>query len=363
MNETEALSAAVRTLRAAAEPFVVATVVRVRGSAYRRPGARLVIAPSGRFVGSISGGCLERDLVTRGFFRTEQAAVVVTYDSSSDEGVREGFGLGCDGTVEVLLERGAAIPDPTDPFLCFERSLATERTSVLATVFRSARPEIVVGARLLLHDSGERAVSGFGVVPEIVNELVQSASQAGARTSVAEHDGLHVLIEPARPPPHLFVFGTGHDAVPLVHLARAAGLRATVCDHEDRLSTRERFGQDARILAGTTEAAVSALDATHRAAAVVLGHHFDRDAVALGALWRSRARYIGVLGPRVRTLRLLAACGLDPGALDRLHAPIGLRLGGESPEEVALAIVAEVQQVLAGATGGHQKDHPGPIHG
>ena len=80
-------------------------------------------------------------------------------------------------------------------------------------------------------------------------------------------------------------------------------------------------------------------------------------------MWRSRARYIGVLGPRVRTLRLLAACGLDPGALDRLHAPIGLRLGGESPEEVALAIVAEVQQVLAGATGGHQKDHPGPIHG
>jgi xanthine/CO dehydrogenase XdhC/CoxF family maturation factor len=364
MNELETIVRAVRALRAAREPFVVATVVRVRGSAYRRPGARLILAEGRRLAGSVSGGCLEADLLRRGFFRTERAPVLATYDGRADDEMRESFGVGCDGIVEVLLQRGSIDPGPDDPFLALEAVLADETSRVLATVFSSRAGGAPLGTQRVIDPAD--AHSAVDEANEIVQSLVHSLAPLAERVratgqSACFADERHdVVVERLTPPPQLFVFGTGHDVVPVVGLARGAGFRVTVCDHETRLATHERFGSQARVLSGPWAAAVAELDRAACAGAIVMGHHIERDASALRALLGSRARYLGVLGPRVRTARLLGGESLlnDP----RLFAPAGLRLGGETPEAVALAMVAEAQAVLGRRTGGHHRDHHGAIH-
>lgn len=364
MNELEAVANAVRALRAAREPFVVATVVRVAGSAYRRPGARLVIAEGRRMAGCVSGGCLETDLVQRGFFRTERAPVVVRYDARSDDDLREGFGIGCDGIVDVLLERGRLDPLADDAFLAMDRALADERPVVLATTFRCDHDATALGTRAVdrrdgSHDAGPPGASVH------VQTLAQDVL-ARARTLAADLGDREVLCEHIAPPPHLFVFGAGHDVPPLVALARQAGFRVTVCVHEDRLGSRERFGASARVAAGPFEAATALVDAAFRPAVVVMGHHLERDRDALASALASRACYVGVLGPRARTERLLSSLpnpeALAPQVRARVFAPAGFRLGGDSPEAVALSIVAEARAVLSGRPGGHHRDHLGPIH-
>lgn len=358
MNELEDVTRAVRALRAARDPFVVATVVRVTGSAYRRPGARLVIGEGRRIVGCVSGGCLEADLVQRGFFRTERAPVVVTYDARSDDGLREGFGIGCDGIVDVLLERGDLQPGADDAFLAMERVLANERPTVLVTTFRTAADGIALGTRAIDDRSAPTDIA------DDVRALVERARETG-RTLTGDLGDRAVLCEHIAPPAHLFVFGAGHDVPPLVALARGAGFRVTVCVHEDRLAIRERFGAAARVVAGPFERTRALLDATFCPAVVVMGHHLERDQAALAVALASRARYVGVLGPRSRTRRLLEGLrhpSFEGGPDPRLFAPAGLRLGGDAPEAVALSIVAEARAVLSGRPGGHHRDHWGAIH-
>jgi len=361
MNELETLTLAVRALRSAREPFVVATVVRVEGSSYRRPGARLIIASGQRMAGSVSGGCLEADLVMRGFFRTERAPVVVRYDVRSDDDLREGFGLGCDGAVEVLLERGAVDPAEDDTFSALDRVLRHERPAVLATIFRADDPGTPFGTRVIVDPVVGLSASATEDHDPRVGAFANTAC-AERKTFVADLGDRHVLFEHVAPPPHLFVFGTGHDVPPLVALARQAGFRVSVCSQEERRANLERFGGVARVLSGPFADARAQLDEAWIPIAIVMGHHLERDRDALEVAMSSRAVYIGVLGPRSRTKRLLSLVRSASVTDPRVYAPAGLRLGGESPEVVALSIVAEACAVLHGRSGGHLRDHRGPIH-
>jgi xanthine/CO dehydrogenase XdhC/CoxF family maturation factor len=319
MIDGKAIVEAAARLRAAGEPYLVSTVVRVHGSSYRRPGARMIATAAQRVAGSVSGGCLEAELVRSGWWRTQDGPVVVRFDSSDPDEPRAA--LGCGGVVDVLLERGgiAGVPEP----LAFvERALASGRRAAMATVFESARPSMPVGTRWWLRE----------------DEPIETPA-------AWRFDGFDALVEPIVPPVQLFVLGAGLVAVPVVELAGRLGWRVSVWNASGRFGIRERFAGADAILGPELDEVRARIDACDRAVAIVMGHDARRDRAALEMLVASRALYIGVLGPRHRTESLGA--GEDP----RIHAPVGLDLGAETPAEIALAVTAEILATLRGGTG------------
>lgn len=300
------------------EERVVATVVDVIGSSYRRPGARLLVTRERRVAGAISGGCLEGDVLRRGFWRTESGPAVVTYDASED-----GIGSGCNGVIDVLLEREPI--GGIDPIAVLARCMREQRRTTIVTRFRGgfARTEVVDGA---------------------------------TETHVA--DG--ALFELVVPPPRLFVLGAGIDAVPVIEQARAIGWEVIACAPYARPELRTRLAGADRVLIGPPDEIAREIDASDRAAAIVMNHDYAHDRLCLGAMLGSSARYIGALGPRKRTAQMLEELGMQADA--RLHAPVGLELGADNAEEIALAIVAEVQAALARAPAHSLKHRIGPIH-
>ncbi len=341
MNEARSILRATAQLRSEGTPFVVATVVSVRGSSYRRPGARLIATAERRVAGSVSGGCLEKDLVRTSWWRTRNGAVVVRYDSADSESPQAA--LGCGGEVDVLLERANTGDREIDPMTFVERAMASERPAALATVYRSDAPEVPVGARWCL-SAGELVASERG---SAITDRVAAACErtlSTRRSSPLVHEGpggsFEALVEPLVPPPHLFVFGAGVDALPMVESVARLGWTTTVWEPSAHVETRARFARtDATVLAGDLTQARERLDACDHALAIVMGHNVDQDRAALAMLLESRARYIGVLGPRHRTAKLASESALtDP----RIHAPVGLDLGAETPEEIALSVSAEM---------------------
>jgi xanthine dehydrogenase accessory factor len=363
MSDLKAIVGAARAVRARDEdrPLLLATVVNVAGSSYRRIGARMLIAADRWVSGSVSGGCLEGDVIRKAWWCTRDGApALLSYDSTDDE-IGWGIGLGCNGLVDLLLEP-CDVDDPYDPLAFLESCLVAERPCAQATVFRSDIPRVAVGARLQIGPDG--ALGSTIADPRVAATLAARARTALAnrRSEVLAEGGIEALVEAVLPPPHLYLFGAGPDAVPVASLAGALGWIVTVCDGAGQAHTRRRFAVADEIQLGSSVAALAAeIGQDGRDGfAVVMSHNYDRDRQILGALLRSRARYIGVLGPQRRTQRMLTELGA--GSDRRLHAPIGLDLGAETPAEIALAISAEIQARLTGASAGYLRDRGGVIH-
>ncbi|MFO1447985.1 MAG: XdhC/CoxI family protein [Opitutaceae bacterium] len=311
-------------------PAVLATLVSVEGSSYRRPGARLLVTAQGRRVGSISGGCLEDDLVARvpRVLRTQTPEAVV-YDTTSENDLVWGVGLGCHGVVKVLLEPLPASPDWLAPAA---RQVAEREAFRLATVHAGPDP--------------------------------RTWGTSWSETSQSDDS---VFVETIPPLLSLLVFGAGDDAQPLVRLAKEFGWRVTVIDPRTALATPERFPRADAVVGGPLASILPKLETDLRTAAVVMTHHYVHDLPILGALAGKPLAYVGLLGPRKRAQRLLqdlAGQGVSVSAelAGRLHAPVGLDLGGDTPESVALSIVAELQAVLAGRDGRPLRERTQAIH-
>jgi xanthine/CO dehydrogenase XdhC/CoxF family maturation factor len=354
---------------------LLATVVNVRGSSYRRPGARMLIAEDRVVVGSVSGGCLEGELVRRGWWHTRDGGPALLRfesfdDDDNDSGDRPPHArTGCGGMVEILLERvepGAA----SDPLELLDAAIADEATVEMLTVFRSRRPDMPVGVRRVLPPVGRLAAAVPSVAPwtvllERARWSLTSDSKSFAIASLPD-GSVEALAERLRPPPHLFVFGSGPDAAPVVTLARTLGWTVTVWDPRARFQTKARFAAADHLVAGDLEAVRARIAASARPLAVIMAHDLEHDRQALQLALSSPASYVGVLGPRRRTERLLGALPGGGALTDeqrrRLHAPVGLQLGAETPDEIALSIVAQAQAVLALAAAGHLRDQAQPIH-
>jgi xanthine dehydrogenase accessory factor len=361
MSELKEIVKRAGAMGASGEPGLLATLMSVRGSSYRRPGARLLIGCQGVAAGAVSGGCLERDLARRGWWETAGGGpALVTYDATDDlDDLGNQIGLGCNGAVDILIERldsGGATGALTFIAHCF----ANETDGILLTVFRSADPEIAVGAWAGI-TAGDQA-TGTTNVPELMavaKDLLEAGvGQPATRTIRA--GSVEVLAEPIRAPPRLFVMGSGYDAAPLVALAGTLGWTVTVWDPSARFETRARFAAADHRHTGSAATLRSSVDRSARPVAMVMSHDLDRDREALAMLLGSQARYVGVLGPRRRTQRLLGDLG--PMNVDRLYAPAGLAIGAESAAEIALSIVSEIETVLNGETVEHLRDRAGAIH-
>jgi xanthine/CO dehydrogenase XdhC/CoxF family maturation factor len=368
MRDLALIADALAECEALGEPAVLATVVRTEGSTYRRAGARALLRAGGRMTGAVSGGCLEADLAARvDELLASGQAEVVTYDTRLGDDLAWGLGLGCNGRVDVLLEPLAG--DALARALSLHarcRDLATPAvlTTVIAVAGREGRR---VGDRLLLTESGE--VVSWGIrLDAVPAELVADAQETLAirRSAVRAYGqalddipGFEVVHEFLSPPLSLLVYGAGADAVPLVRLAAGLGWQVTVVDHRPDYARPERFpGTTVRL----AERVAPEIAAGRCDAAVVMSHNYERDLVQLRALLSADVAYIGVLGPRRRTLRMIDDLGVSEADAGRLYAPVGLDIGAETPDEIALAIVAEIQAITCGRRGAPLRERPGAIH-
>ena len=356
---------------ASGEHAALATVVRVVGSAYRRPGARMLLAPDGTRVGLVSGGCLEADLAERARPVLETGrATTVTYDARTDEDLIFGLGLGCEGLVEVLLER---VPERRDGghLALLERVIQERVRMALATVFRSGG-RVPIGSRFWLVEgevgSGDFADDRLAEDLGRAADAVLGSSRHQNVTLQASDGPVEALIELVTPFPELVILGAGRDARPLVHFANELGFEVTVVDHRPAFAQAEFFPGAKRVLVCEASHLLALVGIDPECAVVVMSHAYGHDRGSLAQLLGRPLRYLGMLGPRRRTERLLdelAAEGIvaTPEERASIHAPVGLDIGAETPEEIALSILAEIRAVLVGRCGGSLRDRALPIHG
>src|SRR6184192_569782 len=339
--------------RTAGKRVALATVVRVRGSAYRHEGAKLAVAGDGSSAGNVSGGCLEQDVreVALQVIRTGEPQL---RSSCSDEIAAWDLGVGCEGQVDVYVEPADARPR--------ERELLDSRRSFAVCTLLAGKGETGNGKRVVV--SVDRVEGDFG------STALTTGVAAKARELLETGEsGIHeiarrsIFFDVLRPPPQLLVLGAGDDARPLVRLAADVGFRVVVVDRRPGYLTAERFpGAAALVRSGGDELAeATALDV--ECYAVVMNHNFADDQAYLRALLKTPVSYIGLLGPRQRTDRMLRTVAAE-GPVDegRVYGPVGLDIGTDGAEQVALAVLAEVLAARSGRRARSLRERHAPIH-
>lgn len=283
------------------EKAIMATVVDVRGSSYRLPGARMLMLENGDTFGMVSGGCLEADVLERAKkVLKSRRAEVFTYDTTNDENSVFSLNMGCRGVVQILLE-------------------PIGKDSPLISEMRAA------------YDNREAS-------------------------------------ENIKPPIAVPLFGAGADAVPLVRIASELGWQVTVYDHRPAFLTEERFPSAKKLILQNIDEPLTEFASDRRTAAVIMTHNYTRDRFVLPTLLNSEVFYIGALGPKRRTEQILdelTAGGenFTEEQFSRLYAPAGLDIGADTPECIALSIIAEIQSVMKNRDGGNLRDRKGSIYG
>lgn len=314
-----AVPAAPSSASPSAPRLALATLLRVEGSSYRRPGSRLLTDGEQVLRGSLSGGCLEGEVLARAKEVLQDGRPrLLRYDLRGDADLVWGSGSGCEGVLDILVERlDPAAPPPW--FLWMEAALQHRRTLRLATARDDGFPRRQL-PKDELPDPGET----LEVIP---------------------------------PPLALWILGASDDSQPLVRLARALGWQVGVLDHRPAFARPERFPEAQRVIAGPPGQRIPELALDARSAVVLMTHNYLKDLEALRALAATDAAYLGLMGSRARSAKLVAELaeeGIHLG--DRLHSPVGLDLGAEDPETIALAVLAEIQARFQGRSGGSLRE-------
>lgn len=370
MKELREILKALEPLQKRGEKAALATIVKTKGSTYRRPGARMLMTSDGQMLGSISGGCLEGDVFEHAKkVMNSGEPVVLSYDTSSDDDVVWGLGLGCNGVVNVLVESLRQMPK----YLSFlSDCLEPKRCGVLATVFRTeGEIGIKVGSRMTITEDGSSSVINE-------NQSLQSAIESDAKNAIRNGHSIikeyelpggkvEVFIEVVQSPMPLVIFGAGHDAIPVVRLAKELGWHVTVVDGRPAFASKERFPQADNVILSTPEDVHKNVSLDPRGAAIIMTHNYNHDVTILRQILPQPLRYLGVLGPKKRTQKTLGDLrkeGIGPSEdqVSNVYSPVGMDIGAETPEEIALAIIGEIQAVLAGRSGGSLRNRKGPIH-
>jgi xanthine/CO dehydrogenase XdhC/CoxF family maturation factor len=306
------------------EAVALATLVRVKGSSYRHAGARLLICKGGEYAGSISGGCLEAEVVRKAEWTVRHGAVVERFSTLFDDTAEIPYGLGCGGTVDLLLEP-AGTPE-------FEALMEAIDGSLRGEVWR-VRTQLPVEGRRLAREVGRGQRE----------ELLQEEESVFAELLV--------------PPQRLVVVGAGNDAQPVVQVAAMLGWSVTVVDGRASWARPERFPEADAVRVAASPAG---LGITSEDAVVVMTHSYEQDRAWLAALLPLRPRYLGLLGARHRSALLVSEVAVMLGwsvesVCAGLFAPVGLDLGGDGAEAIALAVVAEVHAFCEGKVGASRR--------
>ena len=369
-QETSQIVGRVTELAAAGRRAALATVVRIAGSAYRRTGAKLLVEENGATRGGVSGGCLEADVreVALGVMR-EGVPRLRHYETGGDDRTVWGLGLGCNGSVDIFVQPVTS-EDTVEGARHLRMLLAGDAPFAVSTVVRG--PASVLGRMLVAGDGAPAGSTGSSALDRLIARRAEALVAAGEseccdiQPTGVDLPSTEVFTEVHVPPPRLVICGAGDDAIPLAACASQVGFRVTVVDHRPAYLSPERFPGVERIDRGPDDG-LEGLPLGPQTYLVVMTHSFAHDRDWVGRLLRTEVPYIGLLGPRARRdeiLERIDAAGERIGAMgmERLFAPVGLDLGADGPEQVALSIVAELLAVRAASAPRHLREREGVIH-
>ena len=334
----------------------LATVVHVEGSSYRRPGARMLIEDDGQLTGAISGGCLEGDALRKALLvMTEKRSRLVTYDTMDDDDAKFGVGLGCNGIIQVLIEP-IDTADPDNPIQYLKAVNERRQKAVLITLFSlQDKKDIQYGTCLLLTENGN-LIEHTPVLKEV---LIADAREAlsnqtsSFKNYISNDHNLTAFVEMIKPPLSVIIIGAGNDVMPLVDMADILGWETTVVDGRANYAKKERFVSACQVFVSKPEQVLEQIEIGEHTVFLLMTHNYNYDMAMLKQLLQKNVSYIGMLGPknkRERMLNELKDEGLifTPQQLSVLHSPVGLDIGAETSEEIALSILAEIKALFAG---------------
>lgn len=325
----------------------------------------MYIRDDGRWYGSISGGCLEGDALRKAR-EVMQSGIprMVTYDSMDDENPHLGVSLGCNGIIHVLLE---PIVHENDPMNFMLKLYEQEDIDALATVFESENSETLVANKYVFSILSQK--SQRTEIEELINQQLQQAIEhrkSGTQTLELDGTNLKVFLEVIEPPIHLMVFGGGYDAQPLVAMAKGLGWEVNVIDECAAHLIPVNFPNAQLTSCHRTKVSEHASPKPY-SAAVLISHNYYYDLEAMQQLMDTDIRYIGLLGPKKKGNKIRAELE-EKGVVwneensHRVHYPIGIDIGADTPEEIALSIIAEIKAKFSGRSSGFLKYKTGPIH-
>ena len=337
----------------------LATVVHVVGSAYRHEGARMLICENGEFTGAISGGCLEGDALRKArLCIAENRNMLVTYDTTDEDDATLGVGLGCNGIIQVLLEPIDA-NKPFNPIQLFKNFLSKRQEAVLGTFFSlDSKQALQPGTSVLVTAEGLSGnISDTSIESEFLWDAEQVLTTQNSIIKYYQGQGSYTaFVEHLKPPVQLLVFGAGNDAIPLVQFAAILGWEVSVIDGRTNYANTRRFVSANRIVVSKADTALSNIKTDDWTVAVLMTHNYIYDITVLEQLLSHNVKYIGALGPKKKLLRMIdelksGGTVITPKQLNLIYGPTGLDIGSETPEEIALSIIAEIKAVLSGRDG------------
>jgi len=342
----------------------LATVVRVEGSSYRRPGARMLVTDDGLLTGAISGGCLEGDALRKALSAIhQQENKLVTYDTTDDDDAKFGVQLGCNGIVHILFEPIFAT-DELNPITILKAASQERQNCVVATIF-SLNQKKQPGTVLLFKEK-----SFIERIPEEISGQLKNDAFDVLKLKLSrfenysiENEDFDAFLEFIPPPVQLVIAGAGNDAQPLAEMANILGWEIIVVDGRQTHCNVQRFPNAKRILVAKPDFVLPEINIDEQTAFVLMTHNYNYDTALLSHLLDTPAPYIGTLGPKKKLIRMLDELNSNTESnRSRIHGPIGLDIGAETAEEIAISIIAEIKAVFSGATGAQLKGKKNSIH-
>jgi xanthine dehydrogenase accessory factor len=347
--------------------MALATVVRVDGSSYRRPGARMLVTDDSKITGAISGGCLEGDALEKALFAMATGEnKLITYDSTGEDDIQFGLHLGCNGVVHILFEP-IKKDDPLNPVELLRKVSSAGDEAVLVTLF--SLKKIQPGTRLLwlknkMHSSLTEPVQ------RLLTEPVKNA-QAEKQSALLDLDSdqgtYTAFIEWIDRPVSVVIAGAGNDIQPFVEITVMLGWSVTVVDGRFHYALPERFPGAAKVLYSKPEDIFSQINTDTQTIYLLMSHNYNYDLTFITQIVKQEFGYIGLLGPAQKRDRMLSdlqdqGIQLTEEQLSKIHGPAGLDIGAENSTEIALSIIAEIKAFLSGRSGSSLKQKKGAIH-
>lgn len=355
MNEIQEIIKAYDTAKSKGQPSVLATVVHLEGSSYRRPGARMLVLEDGLMIGAISGGCLEGDALKKALLTfTEKNIRLVKYDTSDEDDASVGVQLGCEGVIQVLFEYIHS-DSKCNPIELLRKATEKRHSAVLVTLFDlSYKSATQIGTQMLQIDQNK--FGGELIDKRVVAFLEKDMAMVFEchRSTFKEYKNqINAFIEYIEPPISLVVVGAGNDAIPMMQIAEILGWKVKVVDGRMTHAKSERFISACQVIVSKPETVLEQIYLDERTCFVLMTHNYNYDVKMLKALLHTSVPYIGILGPKKKLNKMLSAIreeGIDisDSMLSRIYGPTGLDIGAENAGEIATSIIAEIQAVMNG---------------
>lgn len=367
MKEISEILKAYTQAKSAGKKTALATVVKVEGSSYRQPGARMLVTEDGELTGAISGGCLEGDALRKALLSIHQKQnKLITYNTNNEDDIEVGLQLGCNGIVHILFEY---IDEEAskNPIQLLQQLELERKEAVVVTFFSLKRNAIQQGTILFYREENQILSHNDEVLNLIsdVNEVLKTKASIVKKLQTENEN--EALIEYINPPISLVIAGAGNDVQPLVKIASILGWKITVGDGRATHAIEKRFPKANKVNAVKPEEFLENITIDNQTYFVLMTHNYKYDLAVLKLLLKTDCQYIGILGPKTKLNRMMddlqnEGINVSEEQLERIYSPVGLDIGAETSEEIALSIVSEIKAFSAGKTGTSLKYKAGKIH-